>query len=124
MSAYQMDKITTTIKRQWLREIAAGRKRIEYREIKPYWTHRFSRVDTPFLLRLINGMGARTPELTVIVRRIRRNSRSGNYELVLGKVVALKYWNRRLERPAGDPLIHFHQRRRRGRRIAQRVSAG
>ena len=33
-----MDKITTTIKREWLREIAAGRKRVEYREIKPYWT--------------------------------------------------------------------------------------
>ena len=124
MSAHQMDKITTTIKREWLREIAAGRKRVEYREIRAYWTRRFSRVNTPFLLRLINGMGARTPELTVIVRRIRRNSRSGNYELALGKVVALKYWNRRLERPARDPLIHFHQRRRRGRRIAQRVSAG
>jgi len=49
---FQMDKITTTIKREWLREIAAGRKRVEYREIKPYWTRRFSRVNTPFLLRL------------------------------------------------------------------------
>jgi hypothetical protein len=94
-----MDKITATIKREWLREIAAGRKRVEYREIKPYWTRRFSQVQTPFLLRLINGMGSRTPELTVIVRRIRKNSRSGDYELVLGKVVALKYWNRKLERP-------------------------
>lgn len=30
-----MKTITTTIKREWLREIAAGRKRVEYREIKP-----------------------------------------------------------------------------------------
>jgi len=96
---FQMDKITTTIKRRWLREIAAGRKRVEYREIKPYWTRRFSRVKTPFLLRLINGMSARAPELTVIVRRIRRNSQSGNYELALGKVVALKYWNRKRGAP-------------------------
>ena len=96
---YRMDKITTTIKREWLREIAAGRKRIEYREIKPYWTLRLSRVKTPFSLRLINGMGAKTPELTVIVRRIRKNTRTGRYELVLGKLVALKHWNRRLERP-------------------------
>jgi hypothetical protein len=96
---FQMDKITTTIKREWLQEIAAGRKRVEYREINPYWTRRFSRANTPFLLRLINGMGARTPELTVIVRRIRKNSRSGNYELALGKVVALKYWNRKLGAP-------------------------
>lgn len=94
-----MEKITTTIKREWLREIAAGRKKVEYREIKPYWTHRLSRINTPFLLRLINGMGPRTPELTVIVRRIRKNSRSGLYELILGKVVALRYWSRRAEKP-------------------------
>jgi hypothetical protein len=94
-----MDKITTTIEREWLREIAAGRKRVEYREIKPYWTRRFSRVDTPFLLRLINGMQPKAPELTVIVRHIRKNSRSGYYELVLGRVVALKYWSRKLELP-------------------------
>jgi hypothetical protein len=94
-----MDKITTTIKREWLREIAAGRKKVEYREIKPSWTKRFSRIRTPFLLRLINGMGQRTPELTVIVRRIRKNSRSWLYELALGKIVQLRYWNRRLEEP-------------------------
>lgn len=94
-----MDKLTTTIKREWLREIAAGRKKVEYREIKPYWAKRFSRIQTPFLLRLINGMGQRTPELTVIVRRIRKNSRSGVYELALGKVVSLKYWNRKLGKP-------------------------
>ena len=39
-----MDTITTTIKREWLREIVAGRKRVEYREIKPYWERRFSQV--------------------------------------------------------------------------------
>jgi hypothetical protein len=94
-----MDTITTTIKREWLREIAAGRKRVEYREIKPYWTRRLSRVDTPFSLGLINGMQPKAPEVTVIVRHIRRNSRSGNFELALGKVVNLKYWSRRLEKP-------------------------
>ena len=36
-----MDKITTTIKREWLRTIANRTKRVEYREIKPY------RVKTP-----------------------------------------------------------------------------
>ena len=32
------DRITTTIERQWLAEIIAGTKKIEYRRIKPYWT--------------------------------------------------------------------------------------
>lgn len=97
-----MDKITTTIKREWLREIAARRKKIEYREIKPYWTRRFTRVEAPFLLRIINGMDARAPELTVVVRRIRKNTRTGYYELVLGKIVSLKYWNLRLEQPSSS----------------------
>lgn len=94
-----MDTITTTIKRKWLREIAAGRKKIEYREIKPYWTQRFSRVRTPFLLRLINGMHPNAPEITVMVRRIRKNPRSGSFELTLGKLVRLKYWSLKSEKP-------------------------
>jgi hypothetical protein len=31
----ERDRLTTTIKRQWLAEIIAGTKKIEYREIKP-----------------------------------------------------------------------------------------
>jgi hypothetical protein len=37
------DRITTTIKREWLAEIIAGKKKIEYRQIKPYWTERFGK---------------------------------------------------------------------------------
>lgn len=59
-----MDKITTTIRREPLREIVAGGKKVEYREIKPCWIKRLSAVRTPFLLRLINGMQARAPEVT------------------------------------------------------------
>ena len=36
----QYDKLTTTIRRPWLSEIIAGTKKIEYRQIKPYWTKR------------------------------------------------------------------------------------
>jgi hypothetical protein len=36
------DRITTTIEREWLAEIVAGTKKIEYRQIKPYWTKRFA----------------------------------------------------------------------------------
>jgi len=51
-----MDKIKTTIKREWLKQIANRTKRIEYREIKPYWENHLSQVKPPFMLRLINGM--------------------------------------------------------------------
>jgi hypothetical protein len=42
------DRITTTIERQWLAEIIAGTKKIEYRQIKPYCSKRFEKVAVPF----------------------------------------------------------------------------
>ncbi len=94
-----MDRITTTIKRQWLAEIAAKRKLIEYRNIKPYWTRRLDGVEAPFLLRLINGMQQNAPELTVIVERVRKNARHGDYELHLGEIIEVRNWNVRREQP-------------------------
>jgi hypothetical protein len=32
-----MDRITTTIKCEWLRQIVARTKRVEYRKLKSYW---------------------------------------------------------------------------------------
>jgi hypothetical protein len=107
-----LPKITTTIKREWLREIAAGRKLVENREIKPYWTRRFSEVKAPFLLRLINGMQPKAPELTVVVRRVWKKSRQ--YALDLGKVVDLRYWNLKLEQPA-NRVISKRVKRRAGK---------
>ena len=43
----EMDTITTTLERQWFAEIVDRKKRVEYREIKPYWTSRLSKVRTP-----------------------------------------------------------------------------
>jgi hypothetical protein len=84
-----MDKITTTIKRQFLAEIVAGTKKIEYREIKPYWTKKFDLVSRPFILRLINGMSKRSPEVTVQIKRI---TVGDAYELRIGKILEVKNW--------------------------------
>jgi len=94
-----MDKITTTIKREWLKEIAARRKRVEYREIKPYWDRRLSFVKVPFELRLINGMDLKAPEVTVIIQRVRKNSRSGEYALHIARVIEVRNWNLKREEP-------------------------
>ena len=45
-----MDTITTTLKREWFAKIVDGSKRVEYREIKPYWTRRLKGVTPPFRL--------------------------------------------------------------------------
>jgi hypothetical protein len=90
----RMGKITTTIKRQWLDLIVSGKKRTEYRDIKPYWDKRLAQVHVPFRLRLINGMRAKAPEVTVEIAHVRRNMRSKQYELAIGKIISYKNCSR------------------------------
>jgi len=94
-----MDLVTTTIKREFFKEIVALKKRVEYREIKPYWTKKLALIKTPFLLRIINGMTHPIPEATVVVTRVRKNTKRRRYELHLGAVRAFKNWDRRRGRP-------------------------
>lgn len=88
------DRITTTIKRQWLAEIIAGTKKIEYRQIKRYWTTRLKGVTVPFELRLINGMNRPIPEVTVLIHKIGTDRRDGVYELHIRKVLGFKHWDK------------------------------
>ncbi len=90
-----MDRITTTIKREWLAQIIAGTKRVEYRELKPYWRKRLARVSVPFEMRMINGMQLRAPEVTVLVDRVRANSRTRQFELRIKKVLGYLNWDKR-----------------------------
>lgn len=94
-----METITTTIKREWLKEIVAKRKTVEYRDIKPYWERRFKAIKPPFSLRLINGMSKNAPEVTVEVIRVRRNGKGGQFELYLGKILGVRNWDTKRERP-------------------------
>lgn len=83
-----MDRITTTIKREWLAKIVAGTKKIEYREVKPYWDRRLSGLRPPFAVRLINGMSRDAPEATIVVRRV--DVRAGMYRLHIDRVINVK----------------------------------
>lgn len=94
-----MDKITTTIRREFLKEIVAGEKPIEYRDIKSYWRKRFEKVSVPFKLRLINGMSPTAPEVTVRIDRIVRNTKTQKYELHIGRIIQVKNWDRRRKQP-------------------------
>ena len=95
MGQMRYDRITTTIEREWLAEIIAGTKKIEYRRIKPYWTQRFAKVSVPFELR--NGMNPPVPEVTVLIHRITR--RAGEYRLHIKKVVGFKHWDKQKRKP-------------------------
>ena len=83
----EIQTLTTTIKRQFLAEIIAGTKTIEYREIKPYWTEKFRKILMPFNLRLINGMSKTAPEATVLITEITKGK---EWELHIGKILNYK----------------------------------
>ena len=62
--------VTTTLEREWFSQIVERKKRVEYRQIKPYWTQRLRKVKVPFRLVLRNGMTPPVPVVTVRVDRI------------------------------------------------------
>jgi hypothetical protein len=99
----EVDTITTTLKRQWFAQIVDKTKRIEYRDIKPYWTSRLSKVSTPFRLVLRNGMSPPIPVLTVRIDRVvpspRGKTRKGTYALHIGRVLKVEHWDRKKKRP-------------------------
>jgi len=92
-----METLTMNIKREYFAAIVAGRKLIEYRRMSPFWKRRIEPLTVPFKLRLLNGMTPPVPEATVVVTKIRRQQ--GEYHLHLGKVVAVKHWNKQSEKP-------------------------
>jgi hypothetical protein len=98
-----MQTITTTIKREWFAQIVEGTKRIEYREIKPYWTKRLRNVKTPFVLVLRNGMRPPVPVVTVRIDRVTPSPHGkatrGDYELHIGRVLKVEHWDRRSRTP-------------------------
>jgi len=98
-----MDTITTTLKREWFSQIVDGSKRVDYREIKPYWTMRLRKVKTPFILVMRNGMRPPVPVVTVRVDRVVPNphgrARKGSYELHIGRVLKVEHWDRKRRKP-------------------------
>ncbi len=92
-----MDTITTTLKREWFAQIVDRSKRIEYREIKPYWTSRLKGIRKPFRLVLRNGMTPPVPVVTVRVDRVL--ARNGVYEFHIGRVLKVEHWDRKEKRP-------------------------
>jgi hypothetical protein len=94
-----MQRITTTIQRQWLAEIIAGTKKIEYREAKPYWRRKLTAVYCPFELRMINGMRPHAPEVTVRVDKITESKKYREFRLHIGKVVGWMHWDSKRMQP-------------------------
>jgi hypothetical protein len=97
-----MRTLTTTIKRRWLAKIIAGTKKVEYREMKPYWQRRIGMTLCPFRLRLINGMSKTAPEVTVLIDKVSVGCQPGDlappwlaYRLHIAKVLSHRNWDKK-----------------------------
>jgi hypothetical protein len=68
-----MQIIHLTINKQWFDMIKSGEKKEEYREIKPYYTSRFSKIDfnkSNVVIKFRNGYQKDSPTLLVECHRI------------------------------------------------------
>ena len=79
--------------REFFAAIAAGTKRVEYRERKPYWKRRLEgrRYD---VIQFRNGYATAAPEMIVEFRGVRKigAGRKTKYAIRLGRVLELKRW--------------------------------
>jgi len=85
------DTLHLTLHRKWFDEILSGKKKIEYREIKPYWTKRLFNSDgsrksyTKIIFK--NGYSKNAPEMTVELKGIEKKD---EYGLLLGEIIETK----------------------------------
>ena len=77
-----------TLHKEWFYQILNGTKKIEYRDVKPYWTKRLFDNGKPkkfdeILFR--NGYGKKVPEMRVEFLGVK--VKDGKYNILLGKVL-------------------------------------
>ena len=81
-----MKILRLTLHRKWFDDIVAGKKKIEYREIKPYWTQRLDGKSFDEI-HFRNGYGSHRPFIRVECNGISKNS---CYNIHLGEILEIK----------------------------------
>ena len=90
---YEKENITFNIKNKWFGLIALGKKKIEYREIKNYWTERLTLRLAPTYglvkrfdeVHFRNGYSKDVMKMIFEFKGVRRGEES--YEILLGRVL-------------------------------------
>ena len=84
-----MNILHLTLHKKWFDQILAGTKKIEYREIKPYWTKRlFNEDGTPKKFKEIffrDGYNNNCRKMRVEFIGIKKGKKE--YEIILGKIL-------------------------------------
>ncbi len=88
--------LSLTLMREYFDAIAAGTKKTEFREYKPYWRARLEGRDYDEV-HFRNGYSAKAPFMRVQFLRTRKRKIVGGFEFAidLGKVLQFKYYKRR-----------------------------
>ena len=90
-----------TLKKKWFDLIASGEKKIEYRDLKPYWSKRLTDDYYPKKFDEIyftNGYGKDKPFMRVEwkgMKGVELCNNKGVYAIELGKVLEIKNYKKR-----------------------------
>jgi hypothetical protein len=89
-----------TLHREFFAAIAAGTKKTEYRDFKPYWQTRLEGRHYD-LIHFRNGYATRAPEMLVEFAGLRRQGRGAKalYAIRLGRILKLTRWRRTHKKP-------------------------
>jgi len=82
-----------TLHRRFFADIASGKKRTEYRKVKPYWRKRLENRNCD-IITFRNGYALKAPEMWVEFRGFHRtgNGRNAEYAIRLGRILKIKRW--------------------------------
>ena len=80
--------------REFFAAIAAGTKKTEYRDFKPYWQTRLEHRHYD-LVHFRNGYATKAPEMLVQFAGLRREGRgaSAKYAIRLGRILKITHWH-------------------------------
>ena len=81
-----MKIITLTVYKKFFDAIVNGEKKIEYRDIKSYWSARLMSESFDYI-RFVNGYGFKRPFCIVKKLWIKTNCSTNKYEIHLGRIV-------------------------------------
>jgi hypothetical protein len=77
------------IKRKWFDKIVDGKKTIEYRKFGSFWGSRLEGKQYD-QIRFRNGYTSDAPEIYTEYRGVRRNFRTSEYEIRIGRILKKK----------------------------------
>lgn len=90
-----MTTLHLNLHREFFSQIAAGTKRIEYRDQTPYWRTRLEnrKYDA---IQFRNGYATNAPVMVVEFRGLRRygKGRTAYYAIRLGCILKIKHWKK------------------------------